>query len=103
MHAELCKLFTNPVRLKMLEALGGGEKTVQQLSLDIGISQPNASQHLGLMRKAGVVRVRRDGNRVNYSLRNPKLLEAFNNMRNVLSDILSERHSLMASGGGREE
>jgi len=93
LHAEVCKLFTSPVRLKMLEALGKGERTVEELSRLTGISQPNASQHLSLLRKTGVVRARKEGSKVYYSLRDPRLLDALNNMKAVLSDILDERHS----------
>lgn len=93
LHAEVCKLFTSPVRLKMLELLGRGEITVEELSRIMNISQPNASQHLSLLRKTGVVGARKEGNKVFYSLRDPRLLDALNNMRAVLSDILNERQS----------
>jgi DNA-binding transcriptional ArsR family regulator len=90
LHAEVCKLFTSPVRLKMLEVLGKGERTVEELSKLTGMSQPNTSQHLSLLRKTGVVRSRREGSNVYYSLRDPRLLDAFNNMKAVLSDILND-------------
>lgn len=96
LHAEVCRLFTSPVRLKMLEALGHGEKTVGELSRITGMSQPNTSQHISLLRKAGVVKMRRVGNFTYYSLRDPRLLDALDNMRAVLSDILSERQSVIA-------
>ncbi|SRR5579875_781137 len=95
LHAEVCKLFTSPVRLKMLELLGKGEMTVEELSRIMNISQPNASQHLSLLRKTGVVRARKEGNKVFYSLRDPRLLDAFNNMKAVLSDILKEHQGTM--------
>jgi len=93
LHAEVCKLFTSPVRLKMLEALGKGERTVEELTRLMRISQPNTSQHLSLLRKTGIVSARKEGSNVYYSLRDPRLLDALKNMKAVLFDILNERQN----------
>ncbi|MBI4306353.1 MAG: winged helix-turn-helix transcriptional regulator [Chloroflexi bacterium] len=84
LHAAICKSFANPWRLRIVEALGGGELTVSELVERLGIPKSNVSQHLGLMREKGVVEHRRDGAHVFYRLANPKVLQACRLMREVL-------------------
>ncbi len=84
LHAAICKTFANPRRLRIVEALGDGERTVSELVELLGISKSNVSQHLGIMREKGVVEYRREGGYVFYRLSNPKVLEACRLMREVL-------------------
>jgi ArsR family transcriptional regulator len=84
LHAAICKTFANPSRLRIVEALGDGERTVSQLVELLGVSKSNVSQHLGLMREKGVVEHRREGGYVFYRLSNPKILQACRLMREVL-------------------
>jgi ArsR family transcriptional regulator, virulence genes transcriptional regulator len=76
LHAEICKVLTDPKRLMLLEALRDGERTVGELADSLGITLPNASQHLGVMRGAGLVEGRREGPVVRYRLAEPAILEA---------------------------
>jgi len=62
------KAFGDPTRLKILALLTKGELTVNQITSEIGLSQPTISRHLGILREAGVVTDRRDGQQVFYSL-----------------------------------
>jgi len=62
------KAFGDPTRLKILALLTGGEMTVNQVTKEIGLSQPTISRHLGILREAGVVTDRREGQQVFYSL-----------------------------------
>lgn len=84
LHAAICKTFTSPWRLRIVEALGDGECTVSQIVEMLGISKSNVSQHLGIMREKGVVEHRREGGHVFYRLSNPKVLQACRLMREVL-------------------
>lgn len=84
LHAAICKVFANPRRLRIVEALGNGECTVSQLVELLEISKSNVSQHLGIMREKGVVDYRREGGYVFYRLSNPKVLQACRLMREVL-------------------
>ncbi|MBI2867679.1 MAG: winged helix-turn-helix transcriptional regulator, partial [Chloroflexi bacterium] len=84
LHAAICKTFANPWRLRIVEALGEGERTVSQLVALLGIPKSNVSQHLGIMREKGVVEHRREGGYVFYRLSNPKVLQACRLMREVL-------------------
>ncbi len=76
LHAELCKVLTDPKRLMLLDALRGGERSVGDLAVALGCSLPNASQHLGVLRGAGLVAARRSGTVVFYALAEPDILQA---------------------------
>ncbi len=65
------KLLGDPARLSLLAALQAGERTVTELARSLGRSQPNVSQHLASLSRAGVVAARRDGNRVFYRNADP--------------------------------
>jgi len=76
LHAELCKVLTDPKRLMLLDALRDGERSVGDLAVLLGCSLPNASQHLGVLRGAGLVSGRRSGTTVLYALAEPDILQA---------------------------
>ncbi len=83
-QAEVLKTLANPRRLEIIHLLAGGPREVTRLAEDMGISQPNVSQHLALMRSAGVVEAERDGRGVRYRLTDPEILTACETMRCVL-------------------
>lgn len=89
LHAEVCKTLANPWRLKLIELLRDGERPLKELVADARSPLANVSQHLNLMKAAGVVEVRREGSRSFYRLANPKILKAFDLMREVLRDRLA--------------
>ena len=67
--AELFRALGQPVRLRIVEALGQGERTVSQLLRTVRTSQPNLSKHLALLRRVGIVEARREGLNVFYRLK----------------------------------
>lgn len=67
-YSKYFKAFGDPTRLKILALLTGSEMTVNQITGEIGLSQPTISRHLGILREAGVVIDRRDGQQVFYKL-----------------------------------
>jgi len=71
MVAARFKALGDPVRLALLAALQGGEKTVSELTLATRRNQPNVSQQLASLARAGLVESRRDGNRVYYQSADP--------------------------------
>jgi len=89
LHAEVCKTLANPWRLKLIELLRDGERPLKELVGETGIPLANVSQHLNIMKAAGVVAVRREGSRSFYRLTNPKIVKAFDLMREVLRDRLA--------------
>jgi DNA-binding transcriptional ArsR family regulator len=70
--AELFGLMAAPLRLRIISALCAGEKNVGALLAELGGSQPNLSQHLATLHRAGILARRRAGNQVWYSVCNPK-------------------------------
>lgn len=90
LHAAVCKTLANPWRLKLINLLRDGERPLKQLVERTGIPLANVSQHLNLMKAAGVVEARREGSRSFYRLTTPKIVRAFDLMREVLRDRLAE-------------
>lgn len=66
--AELLKVLSHPIRLKVICELGHAEKTVQQLLDRVGSTQSNVSQHLAIMRNNGVLQCRKNATQVLYSV-----------------------------------
>jgi ArsR family transcriptional regulator len=89
LQAEILKTLANPRRLEILHALAEGPIEVGRLAALIGASQPNVSQHLAIMRSAGIVEARRDGREVRYQLADPDVMVACGVMRSVLERRLT--------------
>lgn len=70
--AELFGLLSTPVRLRIISALCQGEKNVSQLLAEIDTTQPNMSQHLATLYRAGVLGRRRDATQIYYHIRNER-------------------------------
>jgi ArsR family transcriptional regulator len=96
-HAEMCKVFTSPVRVEILDILRDGKKSVNELVHITGVSQSNVSQHLHLMKDKGIVMADKKGNQVFYSLSNPKISQAFGILKEILTDQLAESGELYRS------
>lgn len=101
LHSELCKTLANEKRQRILGCLRNGEMTVSQLREATGIPQATLSQHLGILRSKGVVESRRDGGHVHYSISNPKIIQAFDLITEVMVESLEKRQGTVdeALGG----
>ena len=93
-QAELCKALGDAKRLMILHHLRHEEKSVGELCEALGVNQSNMSQHLAVLRRAGVVTCRRQGNSVYYSLANPRVGEACDMVRQVLVEQIEGSHEL---------
>jgi len=91
MQSEVCKTLASPKRLEILNALKSGEKTVTELVNILGAPKANVSQHLAVMRHAGILKSRRNGVSIFYSVANPKVIKACILMREVLTEQMKER------------
>jgi ArsR family transcriptional regulator len=74
-RAKVFSALADPVRLKILECLRGGERCVCEIIPYVGIPQPLVSRHLAILRRCGLVRDRRDKNRRFYSVTNPAIFK----------------------------
>lgn len=92
--ASMCKALNDPKRLLLLYALRFGAHTVTELCEVIEAPQSNTSQHLAVLRDRGLVEAERQGNNVLYSLRHPKVIEAIDVLRSVMSDELARQQAL---------
>jgi ArsR family transcriptional regulator len=105
LQSEVMKILASPRRLEILHLLADGPREVGRLADDLGISQPNASQHLAAMRSAGVVEAERDGREVRYRLADPEVLTACDLMQQVLLRRLARlgalSHERLAVPDGR--
>lgn len=81
--ASIARALADPKRLCVLETLATGERSVSELSRDVGCQVPNMSQHLGVLRSAGLVMARREGTTIYYSLADPRVIEAYRLMQNI--------------------
>ncbi len=81
--ATILKAVAHPMRLRIVELLEKGEMTVSELQDALEISQSLASQQLGLMKDRGVLRSRREGNQVYYSIAIPEVLQVINCIRKI--------------------
>jgi len=84
LQAEVLKVLASPRRLEILHCLAEGPHEVGRLAAEIGASQPNVSQHLAVMRSAGIVEAEREGREVRYRLTDPDVMAACDVMRRVL-------------------
>jgi len=100
LHAEICKVLTDPKRLRLLHALRDGARTVGDLAAVLGIPLPNASQHLGVLRAAGLVDGRREGTSVRYRLAEPAILDACDIVGGIVDRRLQGRLALATGATG---
>ncbi len=97
LQSEISKTLANPIRLAILHSLRDGEKNVNDLTAILGISQSNLSQHLALMRQKGILKTRKQGTSIFYSVANTKINQACDMVREVLLDQLNQSHELAQS------
>ncbi len=93
-HAEMCKTFSNPTRLEILDLLRNRESTVTELVRKTKYSQVNISQHLSVMKSKGIVVSERRGKNVYYRLSTPKITKAFDIIREILAERLRKDKSI---------
>ena len=94
LHAEICKVLTDPKRLRLLRALRDRERTVGDLASVLEVPLPNASQHLAVLRAAGLVDRRRSGASVRYRLTEPAILDACDIVGGIVDRRLGGRSGL---------
>ena len=75
--AAVGRALADPKRLCVLESLAAGEMSVSDLATRVACQVPNMSQHLAVLRAAGLVSTRRDGSNVYYRVADPRVLEAY--------------------------
>jgi DNA-binding transcriptional ArsR family regulator len=93
-QAVICKAFAHPTRLHLIDLLGEGERGVGSLRDVLGITKANMSQHLAILKAAGVVATRRRGKQVFAGLALPQVKEACEEIHKVLRTQIREQRRL---------
>ncbi|HEX2886496.1 metalloregulator ArsR/SmtB family transcription factor [Vineibacter terrae] len=94
--AAVAQALAHGHRLELLEHAAQGERSVEDLAAAAGLSFANASQHLLLLRRAGLVRSRKDGKRVLYSLGGPDVLEAVASVRRIAEQNVADARDVIS-------
>lgn len=101
LHADLCKTLSNPVRLKILSELQEDEMAVGALAKILGVRQAHLSQHLSVLRQRGVVKTRREGQNIYYSISSQKIVKACSLIREALLEQLRKNQNVIAEAKKR--
>jgi DNA-binding transcriptional ArsR family regulator len=88
--ADLFRALAHPARIRVLELLRDGERSVGDMLPDVAIEPSNLSQQLGVLRKAGLVTTRKEGNSVIYAIRDPELVNLLASAKQLLINSLAE-------------
>ena len=97
LQADLCKTLSSPRRLEILHLLTREPMEVGRLAEELGMTQPNVSQHLAVMRAVGVVEAERIGRDVRYRLVDPDIVVACELIRGVLQRRLTRLADLSST------
>lgn len=96
LKADLFRAMSNPGRIRILETLVHGERSVSDLQPEVGLELSHLSQQLGVLRRAGLVTARKEGALVFYSIRDPLLVDVLAAAKQLLISSLTETQSLLA-------
>lgn len=86
--AQVFRLMSTPIRIKIISALCHGEKNVTEILSEIATTQPNLSQHLNVLYQAGVLDKERRGNQIYYRINNHDVVAL---CRSVCGRIIEEQ------------
>jgi ArsR family transcriptional regulator len=95
LHAEFCGALANDKRLKILHLIGEKECPVGEIAHQLDISPSNVSQHLRIMRGAGVVTSRKEGTQIYYSASSRKFVEGYRLIREGLAEVHSLKSNVL--------
>lgn len=94
--AEFFKVLGHPARIRVLELLREGERTVGQLIPEVGLEASHLSQQLGVMRRASILHSRKVGATVYYSVADPRIFQLLEVAKAILTTTLTETGQLLA-------
>src|SRR5699024_4454766 len=86
LKGDIFKTLGHPARVRVLELLTQEQRSVGELIPDVGLEASHLSQQLGVLRRAGVVRARKQGNEVIYALASPLVADLLAVARAVLTE-----------------
>ena len=96
LKADLFKALGHPARVRVLELLSEGDRSVGDMQPLVGVEASHLSQQLAVLRRAGVVTSRKQGAAVVYALRDPEIVTLLAVAKRVLINALAESQGLLA-------
>jgi rhodanese-related sulfurtransferase/predicted transcriptional regulator len=90
LFAKVANSFASPKRLEIIDLLSQGERDVDSLSKETNMNFANTSRHLQILKSANIVKIRKDGVRVFYSLSNDEVIQCWKNLRTLTEKTASE-------------
>jgi ArsR family transcriptional regulator len=101
LHAEVCESLADPKRIAILYALDEKPESVTELAEMLDMPQATLSRHLKILRERGMVKAKRHGSNIYYSLGDKRIIRALDLLRDVLAEELSKRTKLAEAIGQR--
>jgi DNA-binding transcriptional ArsR family regulator len=99
--ASRLRAIGDPTRLRLLDTLRDGERSVQELTDQLGTSQQNVSKHLGVLHGAGILSRRKVGTSVRYAVADPAVYELCEQVCGSLQAQYAELTALVGGSAGR--
>jgi ArsR family transcriptional regulator len=93
--AQFFRALAHPTRIRILEILVRGARTVQELQDELALEQPLVSQQLAVLRNQGIVSARKEGLSVRYALRDPLLGALLDVARRIFDNRLGNSQGLL--------
>lgn len=88
--SHLVKAMANPHRLEIIDLLGQGERSVEEIATEANMSIANASQHLQTLKQSNLVTIRRQGNYIYYRLASDNVYKSWSDLRAIGIESLAE-------------
>ena len=95
LKGEFFRLLGHPARVRILELLRDGERSVGDLQEALGLDSSGTSQHLAALRRQGLVETRRQGTTIFYKLKDPRVAQLLQVAREILTANLAETRELL--------
>lgn len=93
--ADFFRALAHPLRIRVLEILGTGERTVQELQQLLGLEQPVVSQQLAILRAKNIVTSRKLGTTVKYALSDPLVSKLLSVAREIFNNRLVDTQTML--------
>lgn len=93
--ADFFRALAHPVRIRILEVLGTGERSVQELQQALGLDQPVVSQQLAVLRGKNIVTPRKVGTTVRYALSDPLISKLLAVAREIFNNHLVDSQTML--------
>lgn len=96
LHAQVCAGLADPTRIMILYTVAEKPRNVTELSNLLELSQPTTSRHLKILRDRNLVVARREGQSIYYQLRDPRIVQALDLLREFMAETLEDQARMLS-------